>query len=144
MPHRKLRDIVAGQSLLSVEPDTVVADAVKAMQARRFSCVPVIEDGELLGVFTSSNLVQRVLDAGLDPAATRIADVMSAEPYCLGCDCQGIEAVQFMRDKHIHHLIVTDGGKTVVGVVTRHDFPDSEIEEIEDELEFEQRLWEEL
>ena len=144
MPHRILKEIVAGQRLLSAGPGDPVADVVRQMQAHRFSCVPVLDNGNLVGVFTSSNLVKQVLEFGLDPATTRVSDVMTREPICMNGDCQGIEAIQLMQDKHIHHLIVTGDGETVTGVVTRNDFPASEIAEIEEELAFEQRLWEEL
>jgi len=144
MTHRKLKELLADQTLLHAAPDALVSEVVQDMQRNRYSCVPVIEEGELKGVFTSSDLVRRVLEAGLDPAETSIADVMTAEPHCIDGDCHGHEAVQMMRDRRIHHLVVVGCGENGYCVVTTADFPDDEFKEIEEELAFEQRLWEEL
>lgn len=144
MPHRKLKDVVEGQELVCVAPSGTVSDAVKAMQRHRYSCLPVLENGELVGVFTSTNFVKGVIDPGLDPATTSIVEVMTRDPKCIDAERQGIEAIQVMKDEGIRHVIVTGCEGCGFAVVTLDDFPNSEINEIEEELKFEQRLWEEL
>jgi len=144
MPHRKLHEIVTGQTLVHVAPDTTVADAVKAMQQHRYSCLPVIEDGKLVGVFTSSNLIKGVIEPGRDPAETTVREIMTPEPKCIPADRQGIDAINMMKTEGVRHLVVTGCGEHGVAVVTTDDFPSAEIDEIEAELAFEKRLWEEL
>ena len=144
MPQRRLRDIVGDQKLLYVGSGEKVADAVRLMQAHRVSCVPVLESGELLGIFTSSTLIRAVLDAGRDPARTVVDDVMVAEPVTLDADNYGFEAIRLMSEHGIHHVIVRNCGDHDYAVVTIHDFPAHEIIAFDDELEFERRLWEEM
>lgn len=144
MPNRKLKDIVGDQRLQFVGPEEKVADTVKLMQEHRVSCVPVISDGALLGIFTSTTLVKEVLDANLNPATTSVREVMAADPVGLDANDHGIDAIRLMREHAIHHVIVRNCGDHGFAVVTVHDFPDKEIVAFEDELEFERRLWEEL
>jgi len=144
MPHRKLKDVVEGQELVYVSPSTTVSDAVKAMQRHRYSCLPVLENGKLVGVFTSTNFIKGVIDPGFKPATTTILEVMTRDPKCIDAERQGIEAIQTMKDEGIRHVIVTGCGGSGYAVVTVDDFPNSEIDEIQEELDFERRLWEEL
>lgn len=144
MPHRKLREIVEGQDLLHLPPTASVAEAVRKMQQRRFSAMPVIEDGKLVGIFTSSNLVKRVFDPGLDPEETTLADVMTPDPVCIHADCEGFEAIRLMEENNVRHVMVEGCGPHGFALVTTDDFPDQEIAAFAEELEFEHRLWEEL
>lgn len=143
MPHRRLSEIVAGQKLVSVSPTDTAREAAREMQRRHIGAALVMDGDRLLGIFTWSNLLDRVLDAGLDPKVTPVGVIMSSEPICLGCDCEGFEAVRMMRENKVRHIVVTlkDGG---YGIVSVKDFPNEEIEEFEDELSLEQRIWERI
>lgn len=143
MPHRKLNDICAHQTLIHVSPDTPVCEVAREMQAKRISSVLVLDDGELEGIFTWGNLTQNVVDAGLDPKATRVGDVMTRDPVCLDCGALGFDAVKIMRERRIHHIVVRNPNGRF-GVVSVRDFPEQELGEYEAEFDFEKCLWEEL
>ncbi len=143
MPHRKLSEIVAGQELLAVPPTETARRTAREMQKRHIGAALVMEDDRLLGIFTWSNLLTQVLDAGLDPQTTTVGEVMTREPICLACDCEGFEAVRLMRENNVRHIVVRirDDG---YGVVSVRDFPNAELGEFDDELELEQQLWDRL
>jgi CBS domain-containing protein len=42
---------------LSVTPDTLLSPAVTLMIRKRISCLPVVEEGQLVGVFTTTDLI---------------------------------------------------------------------------------------
>ena len=144
MPHRKLRDIVAGQELVCVAPTDMVSDAVGLMQGNHVGSALVLEDGEVKGIFTGSNMLNRVIKAGLDPTTTPVGDVMTHDPICLDHDDQGIECVRIMRDEKIRHVVVKNEPEGKFGIVSVRDFLDEEICEFDQELEFEENLWEHL
>lgn len=143
MPHRKLSEIVAEQELLAVPPTETARRVAREMQKRHIGAALIMEDDRLLGIFTWSNLLTQVLDAGLDPQTTIVGEVMTREPICLTCDCEGFEAVRLMRENNVRHIVVRvkDGG---YGVVSVRDFPNAELVEFEDELVLEQQLWDRL
>ena len=59
--HRVVSVIPAGQSILSVSPDTTVAKAIKLMRAHDYSQVPVLAGEAVLGVFSYRSLVTNLL-----------------------------------------------------------------------------------
>lgn len=144
MPHRKLKDIVANQSLVHAAVDDTVYDTVRRMQSAHVGTALIFEGTALRGIFTRSNLLDRILDTGLDPKTTLVGDVMTPDPVCLHCDEHGIESVRTMRDRNIRHVVVTNVGDKGYGIVSVRDFPDQEIGDYEAELSREELLWEEL
>ena len=142
MPHRKLKHIVGDQKLVHATPDNTVADIVKLMRDHHVSTALVLENGELKGIFTASNLVKKVLDPDLNPNKTPVSKVMTPDPICLPCDALGIDSIRVMRDENIRHVVVLDVGEKGYGIVSVRDFTNDEIEGFEEELEFEEKLWE--
>ena len=77
MHHRKLGDIIAGQSVLHVDSATTVVDAAKRMSENNVAAILIIDDGELAGIFTERDLLRRVVAVSRDPKKTTLAEVMS-------------------------------------------------------------------
>lgn len=146
MPNRKLKDIVAGQSLIQASPDETVGVVAGRMQGEHVGAVLVLEDGELRGIFTGTNLIKHIVEPGLNPQLIEVGEVMTPNPLCLEGDAIGFDAVRAMRDHRIRHVVVrlSDGEEVRYGMVSVRDFPIAEMAEFEDEFAFEQRVWEEL
>lgn len=144
MPHRKLRDIIAGQELVCAKPTDPVSDVFARMQAQHVGSALVLENNALKGIFTGSNMLNGVIKAGLDPSATAVGTVMTPDPVCLDCESFGVECVRVMRDQKIRHIVVRKTEDGDFGIISVRDFPDEEICEIDEELEFENNLREHL
>jgi CBS domain-containing protein len=110
------------------------------MRDRRVGAVLVTEgDRELVGIFTGRDAVSRVLAEGKDPAATRLAEVMTYNPDTMTPSHSAIEALRLMQDARCRHLPIMHEGK-VVGIVSRGDFRGLE----QDRLDEETGLWERI
>ncbi len=144
MPHRKLHHIIAGQELVCVKPTDLVSDTIGLMQGNHVGSALVLEGQEVKGIFTGSNMLNRVIKAGLDPTNTSVSDVMTPDPVCLDSDEHGIECIRVMRDKDIRHVVVRDTPNDTYGIVSVRDFPNEEICEFDEELKFEENLWEQI
>jgi len=67
--------------LVSVEPSTTVADALRLMAPNRYSQVPVIGDGRVRGVFSLWSLAHHLMDApNVSPHDLSVEDVMEQIP----------------------------------------------------------------
>ncbi len=67
--------------LVSVEPSTTVAEALRLMAPNRYSQVPVIRDGTVRGVFSLWSLAQHLMDhPRLLPQDLAVGDVMENIP----------------------------------------------------------------
>ena len=144
MPHRRLHQIIAGQDLVCVAPTDTVKDTVARMQGNHVGSALVLENDQVVGIFTGSNMLNRVIKAGLDPNTTVIRDVMTPDPVCLDCDAYGIDCIRHMREQNIRHIVVRKDADSGFGIVSVRDFPDEEICEYDEEFKFEETLWEEM
>jgi CBS domain-containing protein len=137
---RNLSDIVLNQRPLTMEPAACVRDACKRMQEQRAGSVLVTDErGQLVGIFTGRDAVNRVLAAGRNPDTTALADVMTPKPATMTPEKSAIEALRLMWDGGFRHIPVVDCGK-LVGVVSRGDFKGTE----RDRLDEERDLWEHM
>ncbi len=144
MPHRKLHEIISGQELVCVAPTDSVQDTLARMQGNHVGSALVLENNQVKGIFTGSNMLNRVIKAGLDPSTTAVGDVMTPDPVCLHCDAHGIECVRLMREQNIRHVVVIKDPEDGFGIVSVRDFPNEEICEYDEEFKFEENLWEHL
>lgn len=144
MPHRKLHEIIANQELVCVAPTDTVSDTVERMQGNHVGSALVLEGNKVKGIFTGSNMLNRVTKAGLDPRKTIINDVMTPDPVCLHCGSHGIECVRVMREQNIRHIVVQKDPEDGFGIISVRDFPNEEICEYDQEFKFEENLWEKM
>jgi CBS domain-containing protein len=114
-----------------IEPGQTVAVAAAQMAEDDIGALPVCEHGRLIGMVTDRDLVVRVLSEGLDPATTKIADIVNrTEVVTIGADDPAEEAIRTMKDHAVRRLPVIDG-KDLVGMVSQGDIaralPDAKV-----------------
>jgi CBS domain-containing protein len=130
------------KNVMTVLPETTLADAARMMLARHVSGMPVLDgQGRLVGMITEGDLLRRVeletadeqpswLKTFLMPSALakdyvhthgrRVDEVMSHNPLTVTPATPLRDAAALMRRKHFKRLPVVQDGK-LVGVVSRSD-----------------------
>ena len=73
-----------------------VAQAAEFMAKENVGSLPVIENGELVGIVTDRDLVVQVVARGLDPDSVRVADVYTEKPVVATPDEPLDQALQRM------------------------------------------------
>jgi len=106
--------------IYSVDPDISVTECVGQMNERQIGAMLVIEDDQLLGIFTERDAMTRVLGAGLEPSCTKVSAVMSHKPICVSPSTTLDEAMAIVSIQRIRHLPVVQDGK-VLGMVSSGD-----------------------
>lgn len=110
-----------------LEDNLAVADVVNVMAERGMSCVAVLErDGRLAGVFTSRDLLSRVLAPGLNAAELPIQQAMTAASSITTVPPERsvLKACRVMAMRGFRHIPVVDGrmqSKPVLGIVSMAD-----------------------
>ncbi|CAG8584601.1 6773_t:CDS:2 [Ambispora gerdemannii] len=89
---------------------TTVRDAARLMRQYRTTAVLVMEHGMIAGIFTSKDIVLRVIAAGLDPATCSVARVMTPHPDTAPSHTSILDALKKMYDGHYLNLPVVDDG----------------------------------
>lgn len=83
-----------------------VLESVQAMLENRSSAVLIVDDNKLRGIFTTKDVVLRVLAASLDPQTTSVIRVMTPHPECFSSACSAVDALKKMQQGHFLHLPV--------------------------------------
>lgn len=104
----------------SVCPDVSVTECVSLMNDHRIGAMLVMENDQLLGIFTERDAISRVLGVGLDPTSTNVSGVMTRNPVCVSASTTLEEAMSIVTNQRIRHLPVLEDDK-VLGVVSSGD-----------------------
>lgn len=108
----------------TVESDANVLEAAKRMASENVGSLPVVQNGELVGMVTDRDLVTNVLAKDLDPSKVTVADVSSENPIVATPDEPLDAALRRMASEQVRRLPVVDGGK-LVGILAQADVAQS-------------------
>ncbi|KAJ3671441.1 hypothetical protein LUZ60_007520 [Juncus effusus] len=92
----------------AVSPSDPVSVAAKKMREFRVNSVVVVNGAELQGIFTSKDLLMRVVAQNLSPELTLVEKVMTANPDCASVDTTILDALHIMHDGKFLHIPVLD------------------------------------
>lgn len=110
-----------GDELPAVGPDTPLSAGLLEMSRKGLGMTTIVDDAHrVIGVFTDGDL-RRALDKQLDVHATRMRDVMTANPKMARPRMLAAEAVHLMETYRITALPVVDDAGTLVGALNVHD-----------------------
>jgi CBS domain-containing protein len=128
-----IRDLLKNQETASAAVHQTVLEVAEMMVNRNIGAVPVLKDGQLVGVFTERDLMSRVVVAGKDPARTAVGDVMTEDPLSIEPkDC--LETCMTLMRRHgFRHLLVCEG-RELKGVVSLRDILLHDLDEKDDEV----------
>ena len=133
--HRKIiPDIVQRLNIASVKVDYTIYKCAQIMADSHIAALIVVnDDGILIGIITERDLTQKVLAAGLDGKATKVGDVMTANPDILGPEDSAMDALELMQNRGYRHLPVVENGKCV-SIVSNRDLYASIKEALEQDI----------
>jgi len=143
MPQRPIRNLIASQNPVIAEAEMTVLEAARRMKERRVGALLVMREGRLAGIFTERDALFRVIAEGRDPATTRLAEVMSANPRTISPDRPFGHALHMMHEGGFRHVPVVEEGKPV-GVVSARDALGPELEAFVSELGEREHIFEVL
>ena len=129
-----IRHVLEPRKLVTAAPDASVLEASRLMAADTVGAVLVVEQGNLVGIFTERDAVYRVMAAGRDPGATRLAEVMTPQPKTVELDETFGYALLLMHDHGFRHAPVVEEGRPVGMLSARHAL-DPDLEEFAAEAE---------
>ena len=112
--------MVPSEKFITVERDTDVQTAARLMRDRRISSLLVTNGKEIVGILTDTDMVRRVVAAGVDTLTTTAEKIMSAPILTIEEDKTVLDVSDLMANTHIRHLGVTQGGK-LVGMISVRD-----------------------
>src|SRR2546430_12110971 len=115
-------DLVKDRKIYSVEADRTVLEAARFMMEHKIGALPVLRNGELVGIFSERDVMNRVVAVGRTPGTTKVSEVMTANPKSVSVQETVENCLFLMREFGFRHLPLTDG-KELTGLVSLRDIP---------------------
>jgi CBS domain-containing protein len=106
--------------LFSVRQDQTVWDALNILAANNIGALPVMEGGQMVGIFSERDYARRVELKDRKTRDTQLRDVMTAQFITVSPEQKMDECMQIMTDKRVRHLPVMQNGQ-LVGLVSIGD-----------------------
>src|SRR3712207_59044 len=106
------------RNLLTVEPDSSLADAARRMASRGVGAVVVLDSGRLAGILTERDVMKSVASGFKEDA--RVSDWMTRHPETVESSDSTDHAAALMIHGGFRHLPVVDEGE-IVGILSIRD-----------------------
>jgi len=120
--HTPLSEVLAekGADYYCIGTNATVAQAVREMNRRTIGSLLVVEQGELLGIFTERDVLMRVVDKGLDPSLVKVRHYMTENPLTVPPVASVEDAMLLITRHRCRHLPVVANGR-ILGLVSAGD-----------------------
>ncbi|KAF9384736.1 hypothetical protein CPC16_008302 [Podila verticillata] len=100
-----------------VQTKTSVREASRLMKQHHTTASLIMEDGRIAGIFTTKDIVVRVMAAGLEPDTTSVIRVMTPHPDTVPTTMTILDVLKTMHSNHYLHLPVVDERGRMAGLV---------------------------
>ena len=99
------------QQVHTIAPDQKVLEALKVMAEKNVGALPVMENGQVVGVISERDYARKVVLQGRSSEGTSVSEIMST-PVLTVDSHQSIDTCMgIMTDRYLRHLPVVEDGK---------------------------------
>ena len=126
-------DLLRNQVPISAEAHQSVLEVATMMVQHNIGAVPVLQDGQLTGIFSERDLMIRVVVGGKDPARTLVSQVMTEDPLTVAANDSLETCMTLMKRHGFRHLPVC-AGRELKGVISLRDILLHNLDEKDDEV----------
>jgi CBS domain-containing protein len=118
----KVSDIlrVKGNTLFTITPDDLLAEAVKTMAEKDIGSLVVMEHGDLVGMLTFREVIVALVDNGGQVGGTLVRKAMDDAPVTCTLETELDEIRRIMLERHARYMPVMDK-RMLMGVISFYD-----------------------
>ena len=106
-----------------VDPDSSVSYAATLMRRRNIHSliVDISEKNPSYGIVTTTDVRDKIVAAGRNPAETTVREIMSGPIVTGRADWTLMECSRVMQEHKIHHLPIADEHGSLIGLISATD-----------------------
>ena len=108
------------RQLWTIDPDSMVYDAIKLMSEKNVGALPVMEGLTLVGIISERDYMSKVMLCGKSSRDTSVSEIMTRDVVSVGPDANLTECMSIITEHRIRHLPVMEEGH-LVGIVSIGD-----------------------
>jgi len=116
LPKRPVKEYVK-RRMIYISPEDKINEILTKMLEARVNCLPVVRDGQVLGVVTYRNIARAILQRRFDAKAD---EIMYRKVITIDANATLIDAIKLMNKYEISGLVVMENDKPL-GMITRSD-----------------------
>jgi CBS domain-containing protein len=120
--------------VVRVERGDPVSSVVALLAERRIGCVPVVDDGQVVGIFSERDVIYGLASKGAAMLDLPVGEVMTSPAVTIDPETPVLTALSMMTRRRIRHLPVVTG-RDMVGFISIGDLVKYRIDLIEKEAE---------
>lgn len=117
-------------SLHTIAPDASVFESLQRLAAHEVGALLVMDGGRMAGIVSERDYTRKVALQGRNSRETQVAEIMTANVFCVTPQTTTRDCMALMREKRIRHLPVVQGGQ-VLGMLSIRDLMDDIIQDHE-------------
>ncbi|RDC61165.1 IMP dehydrogenase [Alteripontixanthobacter maritimus] len=130
----KLVETRSVDDIISCETSCTMRDAVTILAEKRIGALPVMQDGEVVGIFSERDVIYRLANEGAVCLDRKLGDVMTSPAITTETSKKVDDALGLMTRRRIRHLPVVEKGR-MCGFVSIGDLVKSRMDEVEQEAQ---------
>ncbi|MGB2403297.1 MAG: CBS domain-containing protein [Akkermansiaceae bacterium] len=117
-----ITSVLANKSskIFTIEPDATVFNAIEKMSECNVGALPVIDNGELIGIISERDYTRNVILKGKSSHDINVRSIMTCSIITISESDSVAHSLQMMTQKRVRHLPVLDNDE-LVGIVTIGD-----------------------
>jgi|SRR6187402_2968388 len=120
--------------VVHVTSDTPVRSVIQLLADHRIGAVPVVEDGQVIGIMSERDVVYSLRRDGAAILEWPVERVMTRPAITVESSLGILTSLSLMTQRRIRHLPVVEAGR-MIGFVSIGDLVKARIQHIEDEAE---------
>lgn len=117
---RSVGSIMSGRPF-KVDASSSIYDSIKGMVEKDSCAAIVMEKRQPKGIFTSRDVLHRIVGKNIDTKKTPVKEVMTANPVILSASESVNAALSNMYDGNFRHLPIMNEHGNIIGMVTMAD-----------------------
>jgi CBS domain-containing protein len=118
-----VRSALSGREPIFLTTEKTVREAAVILSDHAIGAAPVLDNDRLVGIFTERDILRRVVAAGRDADAMRVAEAMTRDPRTVSAETSLVNAFALMVEGKFRHLPVVDSDGRVIAMLSIRDIP---------------------
>ena len=123
-----------GSEVATIGADDRVSAAVDTLGGRRIGALPVVQDGQIVGIMSERDVIYCLRDHGAEVLGWPVSRVMTSPAITADPSTPVLSALGLMTQRRIRHLPVVEGGR-IIGIVSIGDLVKHRMDRIEAEAD---------
>ena len=106
--------------LWTISSTASVYEALELMAQKEIGALPVVDNGQIVGMFSERDYARKVILKGRASKTTTVGELMASKIFFVRSDATVEQCMALMTEKHIRHLPVLNDHK-LIGIISIGD-----------------------